>query len=465
MFDIVRRVIQSRGQKETSVTLLEDLHWFDEGSAAFLEPLISVGAGTRSLVLLNFRPEYQAPWMGKSYYHQLPLSPLGPDAIRELLEALLGHDPSTAGLAAAIHARTAGNPFFTEEVVQTLIESGKLQGSKGAYRLVTPLDRLEVPSSVHAVLAARIDRLAARDKDVLQTAAVIGRTFDEPTLAAVVEQDAPQLREALQMLKDTEFVYEHSLYPVAEYLFKHPLTQEVALASQLQERRRRLHAVARVIEAAHAGLATSMPPYWRTTGKRPPIRPRLCAGTCAPQDGPPSAIPSRACGIGGRCGSSAARSMKWNSRRRGCTPAARSSPAVDGASHERRRGAGLPSTRPAGARTRRPAATVLPAGYAVPVEGRLTFALPTRRQSGSTARTWTQRALLVECTSPLCRRGGFGTLSDGSHRPAHGGDPHAGRELTGFARGSSRSPLARWRWYTGVFDECWPRFDRYPDGA
>jgi class 3 adenylate cyclase/tetratricopeptide (TPR) repeat protein len=252
MFDIVRRVIQARGQRETTVTLLEDLHWFDGGSAAFLEPLLEAVVGTRALVLLNFRPEYQAPWMGRSYYLQLPLAPLGPEAIRELLDALLGTDRSIAGLAEAIHARTAGNPFFTEEVVQNLIESGKLQGGKGAYRLVTPVDRLEVPSSVQALLAARIDRLAQREKDVLQTAAVIGREFDEPTLAAVVEQDAPQLREALQTLKDTEFVYEQSLYPVAEYLFKHPLTQEVALTSQLQERRRKLHAaVARVIEAAH----------------------------------------------------------------------------------------------------------------------------------------------------------------------------------------------------------------------
>jgi len=252
MFDMVRRVLQARGQKETSVTLLEDLHWFDDASAAFLDPLIDANAGTRSLILLNYRPEYQAPWMGKSCYHQLPLAPLGPEAIREMLAALLGSDSSTVGLADAIHARTAGNPFFTEEVVQSLIESGKLQGSRGAYRLVTPVDRLAVPSSVHGVLAARIDRLAAREKDVLQTAAVIGREFDEPTLAAVVEQDAPQLREALQRLKDSEFVYEQSLFPVAEYQFKHPLTQEVALASQLSERRRRLHAaVARVIEAAH----------------------------------------------------------------------------------------------------------------------------------------------------------------------------------------------------------------------
>jgi hypothetical protein len=252
MFAIVRRVVQARGQKETQVTLLEDLHWFDPGSAAFLEPSIGAAVGTRTLTLVNFRPEYQAPWMGKSYYHQLPLAPLGPEAIREMLGALLGNDPSTSGLAEAIHTRTGGNPFFTEEVVRNLIESGKLKGSKGAYRLVTPIDKLEVPSSVKAILAARIDRLAEREKDVLQTAAVIGREFDEPTLAAVLEQAAPQLREALQALKDTEFVCEQSLYPVAEYIFKHPLTQEVALASQLQERRKRLHAaVARVIEAAH----------------------------------------------------------------------------------------------------------------------------------------------------------------------------------------------------------------------
>ena len=272
MFDIVRRVVQARGQKETTVTLLEDLHWFDGGSAAFLEPLIDAVVGTRALVLLNFRPEYQAPWMGKSFYHQLPIAPLGPDAIRELVDALLGNDPSTAGLAEAIHARTAGNPFFTEEVIQNLIESGKLQGSKGAYRLVTPIDKLEVPSSVQALLAARIDRLAEREKDVLQTAAVIGREFDEPTLAAVVEQDAPQLREALQKLKDTEFVYEQSLYPVVEYLFKHPLTQEVALASQLGERRKRLHAaVARVIEAAHVdkleAQAALLAHHWEEAGE------------------------------------------------------------------------------------------------------------------------------------------------------------------------------------------------------
>src|SRR5262249_60105613 len=110
----------------------------------------------------------------KSYYRQLPLAPLGPEAIWKLVEDLLGNDPSTRGLAEAIHARTSGNPFFTEEVVQTLIESGYLQGTRGRYRLVTPIERLAVPASVQAVVAARNARLPAREKLVPQAASVLG---------------------------------------------------------------------------------------------------------------------------------------------------------------------------------------------------------------------------------------------------------------------------------------------------
>jgi predicted ATPase len=109
---------------------------------------------------VNFRPEYRADWMQKSWYRQIPLTPLGKDASAELLADLLGSAPSLAALAGPIHARTGGNPFFTEEVAETLIESGHLAGERGAYRLITPIERLEVPATVQAVLAARIDRLA-----------------------------------------------------------------------------------------------------------------------------------------------------------------------------------------------------------------------------------------------------------------------------------------------------------------
>src|SRR5204863_7848224 len=132
------------------------------------------------------RPEYCADWMQKSYYRQIPLAPLGSDAIRALLVDLLGNDASTQGLAEDIHARTGGNPFFIEEVIQGLIESKHLEGTHGAYRLVTPIERLNVPPSVQALLAARIDRLAESDKQVLQTAAVIGKEFDETILRQVL---------------------------------------------------------------------------------------------------------------------------------------------------------------------------------------------------------------------------------------------------------------------------------------
>jgi adenylate cyclase len=275
LFTVLRRLVQGadpRVDSRSFTTLIEDLHWLDPGSEVFLEQWVEAVAGSSSFLLLNFRPEYHAAWMQKSYYRQLPLAPLGPEAIRKLLDDLLGSDPSTRGLAEAIHKRTGGNPFFTEEVVQTLIESEHLQGTRGGYRLVTPIERLAVPASVQAVLAARMDRLPEREKQVLQAAAVIGKEFAEPILVAAAELPEGDLRAALATLKTHEFVYEQALYPVAEYAFKHPLTQEVALGSQLQERRRRTHAtVARALEAAHAEKldeqAALLAHHWEEAGE------------------------------------------------------------------------------------------------------------------------------------------------------------------------------------------------------
>jgi len=254
----------------TRVILLEDLHWFDGASDAFLETFVESVPATRDLWLLNFRPEYQARWMQRSYYQHLPLQPLAPDAIRQLLRDELGDDSSVATLPEMIHARTKGNPFFIEEVAQTLIESGHLIGARGAYRLTTPVDALQVPPTVQAVLAARIDRLAEREKQVLQTAAVIGKTFGEALLRRVLGSftavDETALGQALSTLIASEFLFEAALYPDVEYSFKHPLTQEVAARSQLRERRARVHAaVAQALEAAGGNLderAAEIAQHW-----------------------------------------------------------------------------------------------------------------------------------------------------------------------------------------------------------
>ncbi len=149
--------------------------------------------------------------------------------------------------------RAKGNPFFLEESVQTLVETLVLVGERGAYRLAKPLQSMQVPATVQAVLAARIDRLPAREKRLLQTAAVIGMEVPFALVQAVAELPEEELRRALAHLQATEFLYEARLFPDLEYTFKHALTQDVAYGSLLQERRRGLHAkIVEALERLHA---------------------------------------------------------------------------------------------------------------------------------------------------------------------------------------------------------------------
>jgi class 3 adenylate cyclase/tetratricopeptide (TPR) repeat protein len=247
IFATVRRLMHARSRREPALILIEDLQWLDGSSEAFLENMVEALPGTRTLLLVNFRPEYHAGWMQKSYYQQLPLSPLGEQAIEELLQDLLGADPSLDGLSQLIAERTGGNPFFIEEVVKGLVDKGSLTGDKGAYRLARSVDEVTIPPTVQAVLAARIDRLPEHEKAVLQSAAVIGRQFPEAVLRHAMRLSGTELEDALRALTAGEFIYEESPYPEPEYAFMHPLTQEVAHRSQLAEQRARMHR--RVAEA------------------------------------------------------------------------------------------------------------------------------------------------------------------------------------------------------------------------
>jgi class 3 adenylate cyclase/tetratricopeptide (TPR) repeat protein len=269
---ITKRLVRAQSAREPGVTVFEDLHWLDPASEAFVANHVEAAQGTRGLTILNFRPEYQAPWMSKSYYRQIALAPLGPEAIEEMLRDLLGSDPSLNGLPDVVRERTAGNPFFIEEVVQSLVEAGSLEGERGAYRLVRPVAAGAVPASVQAVLSARIDRLQEREKAVLQAAAVIGKECPGPVLARVVELEPASLEEALRNLVAGEFIFEQELYPEAVYAFKHPLTQEVAYGSQLGERRSAAHAsVARAIAEEHPARldewAALLAHHWERAGE------------------------------------------------------------------------------------------------------------------------------------------------------------------------------------------------------
>ena len=168
------------------------------------------------------------------------------------MQALLGDDPSLAPLKQLLIVRTEGNPFFLEESVRTLVETGVLLGERGAYRLAQALPTVQVPATVQAVLAARIDRLPPEEKQLLQSAAVIGTEVPLALLQSIAEVPEEPLRLGLTHLQAAEFLYETRLFPEIEYTFKHALTQQVAYETLLQERRRALHA--RIVEALE-GLA------------------------------------------------------------------------------------------------------------------------------------------------------------------------------------------------------------------
>ena len=234
----LKRVLLRESQVQPLLLVFEDLHWIDTETQALLDSLVESLPTARLLLLVNYRPEYQHGWGSKTYYTQLRLDPLPPVSADAFLHALLGDDPSLAPLKQLLIERTGGNPFFLEESVRTLVETGVLVGEPGAYRLVQALPTIQVPATVHAVLAARIDRLPPEEKHLLQTAAVIGTEVPLTLLQAIAELPEAALHRGLTHLQAAEFLYETRLFPEHAYTFKHALTHEVAYGSLLQERRR-----------------------------------------------------------------------------------------------------------------------------------------------------------------------------------------------------------------------------------
>ena len=240
----LKRVLLRESQGQPLLLVFEDLHWIDAETQALLDSLVESLPTARLLLLVNYRPEYQHGWGSKTYYTQLRLDPLPLASADEFLQVLLGDTPSLEPLKRLLVARTEGNPFFLEESVRTLVETGVLVGERGAYRLAQALPTIQVPATVQVVLAARIDRLPPAEKRLLQTAAVIGTEVSFSLLRAIAELSEEALHGGLAHLQAAEFLYETHLFPEPEYTFKHALTHEVAYASLLSTRRQALHAAA-----------------------------------------------------------------------------------------------------------------------------------------------------------------------------------------------------------------------------
>jgi class 3 adenylate cyclase/tetratricopeptide (TPR) repeat protein len=251
--DAVRLLLLSESRHQPLLLVFEDLHWIDAETQALLDALVESIPTAPVLLAVNYRPEYQHPWGSKTYYRQLRIDVLPRESAEALLEPLLGDHPELLPLQRMLIERTEGNPLFLEESVRALVETEVLVGQPGAYRLGRDPIAFQVPPTVQAILAARIDRLAPEDKQLLQAASVIGKDVPWVLLVETAEQTEEQIRRSLARLQAAEFVYEASLFPAPEYSFKHALTNEVAYGSILQERRRAIHArILRVMERVYA---------------------------------------------------------------------------------------------------------------------------------------------------------------------------------------------------------------------
>ena len=286
MLEAIKLLLLRETQVQPLLVVIEDLHWIDSETQSFLDSLIESLPTARMFVLVNYRPEYQHGWGNKTCYTQLRIDPLPAESAEQLLHSLLGNDLGLEPVKRLLIARTEGNPFFLEESVHTLVETKALVGEPGAYRIAKPIESTQVPATVQAVLAARIDRLPSEEKRLLQSASVIGKDFQFVLLQAIADLADEPLRHGLAQLQAAEFLYEASLFPDLEYTFKHALTHEVAYKSLLRASRQSCHErIAHVLEQRFPDIVETQPrllahhytearlgalalPYWQRAGDR-----------------------------------------------------------------------------------------------------------------------------------------------------------------------------------------------------
>jgi len=251
--EAIKRLMLRESVNQPLLVLVEDLHWIDTETQALLNLLTDSIGTARVLLLVNYRPEYTHGWGSKTYYTQVRLDPLGRESAGQMLAALLGNSAELGPLTRLVIEQTEGNPFFMEEIVQSLFETGVLVRN-GTVRLTRPLDALTLPTTVQGMVGERIDRLPPEQKELLQTLAVLGKEFALSLVRAVTGRGDEDLNRLLGELQLAEFIYEQPAAGDVEYTFKHALTQEVAYHSVLSKRRKRLHERAgAALEALGAG--------------------------------------------------------------------------------------------------------------------------------------------------------------------------------------------------------------------
>jgi class 3 adenylate cyclase/tetratricopeptide (TPR) repeat protein len=239
-FEGIRDLLIRGSQDQPLVLAIEDLQWIDRTTEEFLGYIIGWVPKTKILLLLLYRPEYTHQWGSKSYYNRVAVGELSMSRSAELVAAILESGDAAPELRELILGRAAGNPFFIEELTLSLLENGSIQRKGDSFFLAKDASGEQVPETIQGIIAARLDRLEESLKRIMQVAAVIGREFAFRILEMITEMKEG-LKSGLVNLQGLEFIYEKSLFPELEYIFKHALTQEVAYNSLLVKRRKEIH--------------------------------------------------------------------------------------------------------------------------------------------------------------------------------------------------------------------------------
>jgi class 3 adenylate cyclase/tetratricopeptide (TPR) repeat protein len=251
-FEAIRDLLIREGQRTPLILAIEDLHWIDKTSQEFLDYLIGFLPTARILLILLYRPEYTHTWGSKSYYGKIGLDQLSAQTSTELVQAILEGGDIAPEIAGLVLGRAGGNPLFVEELTHSLVENGSIQRQDDRFVLSRNPSEIEVPDTIHGIIAARMDRIEDNLKRIMQVASVIGREFAYRILQSITDM-SEDLKASLLNLQGLEFIYEKQLFPELEYIFKHALTQEVAYNSLLLKRRKEIHEkIGRAIEELYS---------------------------------------------------------------------------------------------------------------------------------------------------------------------------------------------------------------------
>ena len=238
--------------------IVEDAHWVDPTSVEVFGRTVDQIKTLPVLLIVTFRPEFDAPWAGRSHVTSLTLNRLGEREAAAIIARIVGNKDLPADVTAEIVERTDGIPLFVEEMTKAVLEAEGEGAAESAVATI-PSPSIGVPASLHASLMARLDRLGPA-KEIAQIGAAIGREFSHALLAAVAGKPEAELQSALDRLTAAGLLFRQGVPPQASYLFKHALVQDAAYGTLLREPRRALHArIAEVLERQFTDVADSQP--------------------------------------------------------------------------------------------------------------------------------------------------------------------------------------------------------------